>query len=576
LIKKTKNDNKEEESSKATLKYPKDVQDVEDVVEVQENTQKSDKQDNFSSILYAWDPKMFHKHNATISDYFVAIQGEWIANANKYLGISVYAPQEASEKRMLWSYLNHVIDRFIIDTWSNMSISDTNVISKFMKKLRHLKLQARLWVRDKKESDTTKMAQLKGNWIEDPNSIKNEFFSHFKERFDIPCSSRLMLEGEFSNKLSVDQSIDLESNVTIEEIKMAVWDCGIDKSPEPDGFTFGFYRRYWDIIKNDVADAVSLFFIPGNFPKGGNSSFIALIPKMQYAKVLKDYRPISLIGSLYKIIAKILANRLVEVLGELVNEVQSVFIVNRQILDGPFILDELIHWCHAKKKETMIFKVDFEKAYDSVRWDYLDDVLNKIYALESDKNLTVTDKMAHNDTAFSLRRQPRDGVEMEQFRALSIVIEGVLLHDMVDRWKRTLEGSGEFSVASARKFIDNSLLIGSPKKTRWIKMVPIKVNILAWKVQFDLLPTRLNLSRRGVEIQNICCSVCNKQVESMNHLFFACSLARDIYRKIALWWELTYSEFHSYEEWLAWFCSLMISSKHKELLEGIYYAMWWQ
>nr|GEZ59336.1 RNA-directed DNA polymerase, eukaryota [Tanacetum cinerariifolium] len=147
-----------------------------------------------------------------------------------------------------------------------------------------------------------------------------------------------------------------------------------------------------------------------------------------------------------------------------------------------------------------------------------------------------------------------DGVEMEQFRALSIVIEGVLLHDMVDRWKRALKGSGEFSVASARKFIDNSRLIGSPKKTRWIKMVPIKVNILAWKVQFDLLPTRLNLSRRDIEIQNICCPVCIKQVESMNHLFFACSLARDIYRKIALW----------------------ISSKHKELLEGIYYAMWWQ
>nr|GEZ66361.1 RNA-directed DNA polymerase, eukaryota, reverse transcriptase zinc-binding domain protein [Tanacetum cinerariifolium] len=83
----------------------------------------------------------------------------------------------------------------------------------------------------------------------------------------------------------------------------------------------------------------------------------------------------------------------------------------------------------------------------------------RIYALESDKNLIVVDKMAHNDTAFSLRRQPKDGVEMEQFRALSIVIEGVLLHDMVDRWKWTLEGSGEFSVASARKFIDNSWLI---------------------------------------------------------------------------------------------------------------------
>ena len=149
------------------------------------------------------------------------------------------------------------------------------------------------------------------------------------------------------------------------------------KSPRPDGFTFGFYRRYWDTIEKYVVDAVSYFFTSGTFSKGGNASFIALIPKMQDAKVVKDYRPISLIGSMYKIIAEILANRLVRVLGDLVNEVQSAFIANRQILDGPFILDELIHWCNSKKKETMIFKVDFEKAYDSVRWDYLDDVLNK-------------------------------------------------------------------------------------------------------------------------------------------------------------------------------------------------------
>ncbi|GKE89230.1 RNA-directed DNA polymerase, eukaryota, reverse transcriptase zinc-binding domain protein [Tanacetum coccineum] len=170
---------------------------------------------------------------------------------------------------------------------------------------------------------------------------------------------------------------DLERNVTEEEIKRAVWDCGTDKSPGPDGFTFGFYKRYWSILERDVVDAVSYFFKDGSFPKGGNSSFIALIPKMQDTKLVKDYRPISLIRSMYKIIAKILANRLVVVLGGIVNEVQSAFVTNRQILDGPFILNELLQWCKSKKKQTMIFKIDFEKAYDSVRWDYLDDVLNK-------------------------------------------------------------------------------------------------------------------------------------------------------------------------------------------------------
>ncbi|GJX88116.1 RNA-directed DNA polymerase, eukaryota [Tanacetum coccineum] len=72
-----------------------------------------------------------------------------------------------------------------------------------------------------------------------------------------------------------------------------------------------------------------------------------------------------------------LGNRLVGVLGDIVNEVQSAFISDRQILDGPFILNEVIQWCKSKKKQSLIFKVDFEKAYDSVRWDFLDDVLKK-------------------------------------------------------------------------------------------------------------------------------------------------------------------------------------------------------
>ncbi|GJS35690.1 RNA-directed DNA polymerase, eukaryota [Tanacetum coccineum] len=113
----------------------------------------------------------------------------------------------------------------------------------------------------------------------------------------------------------------------------------------------------------------------GIFPPGCNSNFIALIPKTQDAKVIKDFRPISLIGSIYKIIAKILANRLSMVISDLINEVQTAFVPNRQILDGPFILNELISWCKHKKINAMIFKIDFEKAFDSVRWDYLDDIL---------------------------------------------------------------------------------------------------------------------------------------------------------------------------------------------------------
>ncbi|GKA23884.1 RNA-directed DNA polymerase, eukaryota, reverse transcriptase zinc-binding domain protein [Tanacetum coccineum] len=181
----------------------------------------------------------------------------------------------------------------------------------------------------------------------------------------------------YPKSLSGDQQIELERDVSKEEIKKAVWDCGTDKSPGSDGFSFGFYRHFWKLIKNDMFEAVQQFFTNGEIPKGCNSSFIALIPKIPDANLVKDFRPITLIGSMYKIITKILANRLVGVLGDIVDEVQSAFIADRQILDGPFILNEVLQWCKLKKKQSLIFKVDFEKAYDSVRWDFLDDVLKK-------------------------------------------------------------------------------------------------------------------------------------------------------------------------------------------------------
>ncbi|GJZ28167.1 RNA-directed DNA polymerase, eukaryota [Tanacetum coccineum] len=216
-----------------------------------------------------------------------------------------------------------------------------------------------------------------GVWIEDPLKVKREFYQHFSNRFAKPVDQRAHINMEYPNTITLEQQIDLECDVTKEELKKAVWDCGIDKSPGPDGFTFGFYRRFWSTIENDVFEAVKYFFNSGAIPNECNSSFIALIPKIPNANLVKDFRPISLIGSMYKIIAKILANRLVGVLGDIVNEVQSAFIAERQILDGPFILNEVLQWCKLKKKQSLIFKVDFEKAFDSIRWDFLNDILKK-------------------------------------------------------------------------------------------------------------------------------------------------------------------------------------------------------
>ncbi|GKC66579.1 hypothetical protein Tco_1099177, partial [Tanacetum coccineum] len=146
------------------------------------------------------------------------------------------------------------------------------------------------------------------------------------------------------NPISTDQSEFLERNFSRDEIKKAVWECGGDRAPGPDGFTFKFITTFWDLLEPDVVRLVQDFFITGSFPKGCNSSFIALIPKVSNATLVTDFRPIGLIGCQYKIVAKILANRLSLVIGNCICPVQSAFIKGMSILDGPLILNEVIEW----------------------------------------------------------------------------------------------------------------------------------------------------------------------------------------------------------------------------------------
>nr|GEW65466.1 RNA-directed DNA polymerase, eukaryota [Tanacetum cinerariifolium] len=128
--------------------------------------------------------------------------------------------------------------------------------------------------------------------------------------------------------------------------------------------------------------------------------------------------------------------------------------------------------------------------------------------------------------------------------------------------------AGEFSVASVRQLIDDKTLPEVDSKTRWIKYVPITVNVLAWKVKSDSLPTRFNVSRRGIPIDSIKCGICDTGAETSSHLFFSCCMVRQTVR-------ISYAEFESYEDWLAWLVNLRLPSKNKLILEGVFYVMWW-
>nr|GEZ44977.1 RNA-directed DNA polymerase, eukaryota [Tanacetum cinerariifolium] len=215
-----------------------------------------------------------------------------------------------------------------------------------------------------------------GEWVDDPNRVKDEFCTHFAKRFHDSGTSHCRLNFNFLNRLTTVQDVELEAPLSRDEIRKTVWGCGENKSPGSDGFTFEFFRKFWDVVGPDLCIAAEWFFEHCSFYKGCNSSFIALIPKNLDPKIVSDYRPISLIGSLYKVVTKILANRLFMVISDLISDVQTAFLHNRQILDGPFFLNELLSWCKQKNQQAMVFKAVFAKAYDSIRWDFLDDVLN--------------------------------------------------------------------------------------------------------------------------------------------------------------------------------------------------------
>ena len=124
-----------------------------------------------------------------------------------------------------------------------------------------------------------------------------------------------------------------------------------DKAPGSNGFTTAFWQFCWETIKADILRMFRDFHETGKFVRSLNTTFIVMIPKKWGTKDFKDFTPISLMGSLYKLLAKVLANRLKRVMGKLVNKAQSAFVGGRQILDGPLIANEIIDLALKKKEK---------------------------------------------------------------------------------------------------------------------------------------------------------------------------------------------------------------------------------
>jgi hypothetical protein len=154
-----------------------------------------------------------------------------------------------------------------------------------------------------------------------------------------------------------------------------------DKCPGPDGYNPGFYQHFWSLCSDDIFKDCCHWLDSGQFPPMLNTTNIALIPKGNTQSTMKDWRPIALCNVLYKIIAKVLANRLKQVLPKCVSHHQSAFVPERSILDNAMVAIEVVHYMRTKttgKAGCVALKLDISKAYDHMSWEYLRAVLERM------------------------------------------------------------------------------------------------------------------------------------------------------------------------------------------------------
>ncbi|XP_020084915.1 uncharacterized protein LOC109707794 [Ananas comosus] len=209
-------------------------------------------------------------------------------------------------------------------------------------------------------------------------AIKNSYFFHTFKRLFGSDEAEPASFGDWANLYRADFIIDPDSLTgpfTIDEIKKATFQLGSEKAPGPDGFPLIFFQYFWETVKDIISNIFTdlqennLFTAPTDYP------YVCLIPKKEGACHANDFRPICLMNGIQKIISKVLANRIATILPMIISSSQAAFLKDRLLADSFVTASELLNWCAKSGKECVSIKVDFEKAYDNVRWSFLQSIL---------------------------------------------------------------------------------------------------------------------------------------------------------------------------------------------------------
>lgn len=237
----------------------------------------------------------------------------------------------------------------------------------------HLSTIARRW-----HNSIAAIKDDTGRWFHDKTQVKNHFVEFFTNLFTEEGGEDLLavLQDIFPELHHSDWT-SLCKPFVPSGIDVVVQSMSSLNAPGPDGLQAIFYQKNWELIAKNVYSMVLEVLQGKGMPAGLNDTFIALIPKVEHPEKAAQFRPIGLCNVGYKIITKVIVNRLKPILPTLISNTQSSFVPGRQITDNIVIMQEVLHTMRRKKgaKGYMAIKIDFEKAYDRLRWSFIRDTL---------------------------------------------------------------------------------------------------------------------------------------------------------------------------------------------------------
>ena len=219
--------------------------------------------------------------------------------------------------------------------------------------------------------NTIARIKINGVWIFYELELREGISSAIQSWLFDDKAGKAEIDGLPFSTLSPKEASSLELPFREEEVFTALNERDGDKASSSDGFSLAFWQDSWHFVKDEIMEMFREFHANETFIKSLNVTFLVLIPKKGDAEDLKDFRPISLLGSLYKILTKVLVNRLKKVVGKVVSEAQNAFVEAREITNVSLIANELIdHW-QKQREKGVICKLDIEKAFDNINWQFL-------------------------------------------------------------------------------------------------------------------------------------------------------------------------------------------------------------